>query len=62
MDAGRLRCRDPKIYCKFRQACAVDFLTRRRRGLDDEEPNGAAPATDDPEGKERASEEGEVQR
>jgi hypothetical protein len=46
MAAGSLRCRDTEIYCKFRSACAVYFLTHRRRGLDDDPPacpDGQAP-------------------
>lgn len=32
-----MRCRDPDIYCKFRTACPIHFITRRKRGLDDDE-------------------------
>ncbi|CAB1081798.1 B-box zinc finger [Alkalispirochaeta odontotermitis] len=31
-----LDCRDPKIYCKFRTACPIHFLTRRKGRLDAE--------------------------
>lgn len=30
-----LRCRDPKIYCKFRSSCTIHFLTRRAAGLEE---------------------------
>gem|GEM_PF-246509 len=29
-----LDCRDPEIYCKFRSACPIDFITRRKGDLD----------------------------
>lgn len=32
-----LKCRDPEIYCKFRSACPIHFLTRRKGDLDGEE-------------------------
>ena len=31
-----LSCRDPQIYCKFRTACPIHFLTKRKGGLDDD--------------------------
>jgi hypothetical protein len=33
-----LKCRDPKIYCKFRSSCTIHFLTRRRTGPEREMP------------------------
>ena len=35
-----LHCRDPKIYCKYRSACTIWFLSRRQKGLDGDEPQG----------------------
>jgi hypothetical protein len=32
-----LECRDPQIYCKFRTACPIHFLTKRKGNLDAEE-------------------------
>jgi len=29
-----LVCRDPQIYCKFRTACPIHFLTKRKGNLD----------------------------
>ena len=37
-----LKCRDPKIYCKFRSACPIWFMTRRKKGLEAEEKRVAA--------------------
>jgi hypothetical protein len=37
-----LKCRDPDIYCKFRSACPVWFMTRRKKGLDADEKIAAA--------------------
>lgn len=34
-----LHCRDPEIYCKFRTACAIHFLTRRKGNLDGDDPS-----------------------
>jgi len=31
-----LDCRDPEIYCKFRSACPIHFLTKRKGNLDGE--------------------------
>jgi len=31
-----LECRDPDIYCKFRSACPVWFMTKKKKGLDEE--------------------------
>ena len=28
-----LDCRDPDIYCKFRSACPIHFLTKRKGNL-----------------------------
>ncbi len=36
MCAECLDCRDPQIYCKFRSACPIHFLTRRKGNLDGE--------------------------
>jgi uncharacterized 2Fe-2S/4Fe-4S cluster protein (DUF4445 family) len=32
-----LRCRDPEIYCKFRSACPIWFMSKRKSGWDAEE-------------------------
>ncbi|MCP3953162.1 MAG: DUF4445 domain-containing protein [Desulfobacterales bacterium] len=37
-----LECRDPELYCKFRSACPVWFMTRRKAALDVEEEKTAA--------------------
>jgi len=37
-----LKCRDPEIYCKFRSACPIHFLTRRIGDLDGDEQNTIA--------------------
>jgi hypothetical protein len=29
-------CRDPEIYCKFRSSCSIHFITKRKKGLDDQ--------------------------
>ncbi len=29
-----LRCRDPEIYCKFRSACPIWFMSKRKAGWD----------------------------
>jgi hypothetical protein len=31
-----MACRDPDIYCKFRESCPVWFMTRKIKGLDEE--------------------------
>jgi len=31
-----LRCRDPELYCKFRSACAIHFMTKRKKNLEEE--------------------------
>jgi len=31
-----MHCRDPEIYCKFRSACPIHFLTKRKKNLDNE--------------------------
>lgn len=31
-----LRCKDPKIYCKYRSSCPIWFLSKRQNGLDNE--------------------------
>ena len=33
-----LQCRDPELYCKFRESCPIWFLTKKKRGLDAEAP------------------------
>jgi uncharacterized 2Fe-2S/4Fe-4S cluster protein (DUF4445 family) len=45
-----LQCRDPELYCKFRESCPVWFMTKKKEGLDaDLTPatgeKAAAPAT-----------------
>jgi len=37
MCAECLQCRDPQIYCKFRTACAIHFITERKGNLDGDE-------------------------
>lgn len=32
-----MACRDPDIYCKFRSSCPVWFMTRKTKGLDEED-------------------------
>lgn len=29
-----MRCRDPQIYCKFRSACPIYFITKKKEKLD----------------------------
>jgi len=29
-----LQCRDPELYCKFREACPIWFMTKKKAGLD----------------------------
>jgi len=29
-----LQCRDPELYCKFRESCAIWFMTKKKAGLD----------------------------
>jgi hypothetical protein len=33
-----LKCSDPEIYCKFRSACPICFVDKRKGGLDEDEP------------------------
>jgi hypothetical protein len=37
-----LECRDSEIYCKFRSACPIHFLTKRKGNLDDDDKIKAA--------------------
>ncbi len=39
-----LACRDPKLYCKFRSACPIGFIDRRRKRQRQEEERAAARA------------------
>jgi len=32
------KCSDPEIYCKFRTACSIWFVDKRKGGLDKDEP------------------------
>lgn len=32
-----LTCRDPRIYCKHRSACAIWFMTKRKQGWEAED-------------------------
>ena len=41
-----LVCRDPEIYCKYRSACPIHFLTRRKGNLDEDEKTKAASGYD----------------
>jgi hypothetical protein len=37
-----LQCRDPELYCKFRESCPIWFMTKKKAGLDaDLAPDGA---------------------
>jgi len=36
-----LRCRDPEIYCKFRSACPIWFMSKRKAGWDADEKTAA---------------------
>lgn len=54
-----LQCRDPELYCKFRESCAIWFMTKKKLGLDaDVAPDTAKGAPSEhrvvfrPEGKE----------
>ena len=54
-----LQCRDPELYCKFRESCAIWFMTKKKLGLDaDVAPDTAKDALSEhrvvfrPEGKE----------
>lgn len=40
-----LACRDPKIYCKYRSACPIWFMSKRKQGWDAEEKEQTAGAT-----------------
>jgi len=31
-----LKCRDPELYCKFRESCPIWFMTKKKEGLDAE--------------------------
>ncbi len=31
-----LRCMDPDLYCKFRTACPIWFMDKKKAGLDEE--------------------------
>jgi uncharacterized 2Fe-2S/4Fe-4S cluster protein (DUF4445 family) len=33
-----LQCRDPELYCKFRESCAIWFMTKKKAGLDADLP------------------------
>ncbi|MBC2712444.1 MAG: DUF4445 domain-containing protein [Desulfosarcina sp.] len=39
-----LECRDPKLYCKYRSACPIWFMSKRKEGWDAEESKEAAAA------------------
>lgn len=40
-----LRCRDPKIYCKFRPGCPIWFIARDNERLQGEESSREAEIT-----------------
>ena len=40
-----LECRDPKIYCKYRSACPIWFMSKRKAGWEDEDRQAEAAAT-----------------
>lgn len=47
-----LRCRDPKLYCKHRPACAIWFIDKQRRRQEHEEQSAAAlPAATQPQAR-----------
>ncbi len=29
-----LKCKDPELYCKFRESCPIWFMTKKMKGLD----------------------------
>lgn len=33
-----MQCRDPNIYCKFRTACPISFMSKDRGRLDSDTP------------------------
>lgn len=40
-----LDCRDPELFCKYRTACLIWFMTRKKKHLADKDP---AAVGDDP--------------
>ena len=36
-----LQCRDPELYCKFRESCPIWFMTKKKEGLDAAPASGA---------------------
>ena len=50
-----LKCRDPKIYCKFRSSCPIWFMEKRQKNWDSEdkaaEPDGHHTVTFLPDGQ-----------
>lgn len=34
-----LQCRDPELYCKYRESCPIWFLTQKMAGLDEAGPS-----------------------
>lgn len=38
-----LQCRDPELYCKYREACTIWFMTKKK-SLDEPQPKKAAAA------------------
>ena len=40
-----MHCRDPEIYCKFRTACPIHFLTKRKGNLDRDTQTAAKTST-----------------
>ncbi len=40
-----MHCRDPEIYCKFRTACPIHFLTKRKGNLDRDTQTAARTST-----------------
>jgi hypothetical protein len=51
-----LLCRDLELYCKFRTSCPIHFLTKRKKGLeDDNQPVAKNPADKDTAEESRAA-------
>ena len=40
-----LRCKDPKVYCKYRPSCPIWFMSKRQEGWEAEDRQAAAAAT-----------------
>ena len=51
MCADCMHCRDPEIYCKFRSACPIHFLTKRKKNLDNDTETATDPSINLENGK-----------